>query len=82
MPYIPGIRRHSLDYREDSPQDSGEFNYVITSYIQKYIRNKGLSYKTINDILGALEGSKLEFYRRVAAPYEDTKKEENGDVYR
>jgi hypothetical protein len=39
------------------------------------------SYQSINDVLGALEGAKLEFYRRIAAPYEDTKIQENGDVY-
>ncbi len=31
--------------------------------------------------MGALEGSKLEFYRRIAAPYENKKMKENGDVY-
>jgi hypothetical protein len=41
----------------------------------------GLSYQTINDIVGALEGAKLEFYRRVAVPYEDKKIIENGDVF-
>jgi len=33
------------------------------------------------DAIGALECAKLELYRRVAAPYEDTKIAENGDVY-
>lgn len=32
-------------------------------------------------ILGVLECVKLELYRRVAAPYEDRKIEENGDVF-
>lgn len=32
-------------------------------------------------VLGAIECAKLEFYRRVAAPYETTKALENGDVY-
>jgi len=40
-----------------------------------------LRYQNINDLLGALEGAKLELYRRVAAPYEDEKVESNGDVY-
>jgi len=31
--------------------------------------------------VGVLECAKMELYRRVAAPYEDKKKEENGDVY-
>ena len=31
--------------------------------------------------IGALEAAKLEFYRRVVAPYEDQKMLDNGDVY-
>jgi hypothetical protein len=42
---------------------------------------KGKNYQTVNDIVGALEGAKMEFYRRAAAPYEDLKIKENGDVY-
>jgi len=38
-------------------------------------------YQTFNDILGALEGAKLEVYRRVVGPYENGKMSENGDVY-
>jgi len=45
------------------------------------MKEEGLSYRTINDILGALEGAKLEFYRRVAVPYENSKLSENGDIY-
>jgi len=30
---------------------------------------------------GVLENVKQEMYRRLAAPYEDKKAEENGDVY-
>lgn len=59
----------------------GELNYVVTLSIKNYMENKGLSYQTINDIIGALDGASKEFYRRVAAPYEDKKIEENGDVY-
>ena len=61
--------------------NAGDLNYLFTREIVEYIETKGLSYRTINDIIGALEGAKLEFYRRVAAPYEDQKIQENGDVY-
>ena len=37
-------------------------------------------YSKINAIIGILECIKLELYRRVAAPYEDVKAAENGDV--
>jgi hypothetical protein len=60
---------------------SGELNYAFTELAKLYMNQHGLSYQTINDIVGALEGAKAEFYRRVAVPYEDKKIEENGDVY-
>ena len=41
-----------------------------------------MRYAHLNEALGALESAKLELYRRLAAPYEDEKKSETGDVYR
>ncbi len=40
-----------------------------------------LRYSKINSLIGVLECAKLELYRRVAAPYENDKIDENGDVY-
>lgn len=78
MPYIKfeGRGNAALD-----PQNAGELNYAITSLIDEYLVNQGLSYVQINKVIGVLECAKLELYRRVAAPYEDTKITENGDVY-
>lgn len=86
MPYIKQARRNSFAEMGATGHhpimvNPGELNYEITLKIKKYIEGHGLSYSTINDIIGALEGAKLEFYRRVAAPYEDKKIVENGDVY-
>lgn len=60
--------------------NAGELNYAFTVIAQTYLQRKGLRYQNINDIVGALEGCKLEFYRRIAAPYEDEKINLNGDV--
>ena len=79
MPYVGPEIRDELNHR--AAEMPGELNYEITSLLTRYVRVKGLSYQTINDIVGALEGAKLEFYRRVAAPYEDGKIQSNGDVY-
>ena len=79
MPYIKQDERDQLALT--SPETPGQLNYEITDTLKQYVRMKGLSYQTINDILGALEGAKLEFYRRIAAPYEYSKIIENGDVY-
>lgn len=79
MPYLKQKDRDVLTTR--APITAGELNYCITLMITEYVRNKGLSYQTINDIVGALDGAKVEFQRRVVAPYEDIKIQENGDVY-
>lgn len=79
MPYITKDRRRQLN-NDISFTGPGDLNYVISSTLIRYLELKGLSYQSINDCLGALEGAKLEFYRRVAAPYEDKKIKENGDL--
>ncbi len=80
MPYIKPERRRELDLKFD-PKTAGELNYVITSQLTNYIFLNGESYQSFNDIMGALEGAKLEIYRRQIAQYEDVKARENGDVY-
>ena len=81
MPYITQAQRAALTERR--PASQGELNYLITKLVLEYTSsNYGMvGYQSINDVLGALEGAKLEFYRRVAAPYENAKMAENGDVY-
>jgi hypothetical protein len=59
---------------------AGELNYTITKLLHQYILSKGLSYATVNEVIGVLECAKLELYRMVAAPYEQTKRMENGGV--
>jgi hypothetical protein len=70
MPYITQGQRTELD-RINEPQSTGELNYLITMLCAQFLERKGLNYITINDIIGALESAKLEFYRRVAVPYEN-----------
>ena len=81
MPYIKLERRQEMQLDGGNANTAGELNYQLTVVCKDYMEHKGLSYATINDIVGALEGAKLEFYRRVAAPYEDKKIIENGDCY-
>jgi hypothetical protein len=79
MPYIKQKVREEIGERW--PLNSGELNYAITILLIDYFKRNGGRYQQINDVIGALEGAKLEFYRRVATPYEDEKIIENGDVY-
>jgi ribosomal protein S3AE len=55
----------------------GDLNYVVTKLLKEVYP---LRYYHINKAVGVLECIKLEFYRRVAAPYEDLKIKESGDV--
>lgn len=80
MPYITQGQRNAIE-AGIGPESPGELNYVLTVTIDKYVKENGMSYQSINDVLGALEGAKLEFYRRVAVPYENGKLSTNGDIY-
>lgn len=81
MPYIePQDRLHILA-DEKSISSPGELNYFISTLVNWYISEKGKNYSTLNEVVGVLECAKLELYRRIIAPYEDIKIEQNGDVY-
>ena len=56
----------------------GMYNYIITKLLSM---GYPPTYGSINAAIGILECAKMEFYRRVAGPYEDTKISTNGDVY-
>lgn len=81
MPYIKDIQKKAIDQFAVPPSNSGELNYMLTKMCLYYLSNKQVNYSYYNDVIGALEACKLEFYRRAIAPYEDRKIEENGDVY-
>lgn len=87
MPYIAKITRKFISGMMDQLEcpalvgaNRGVVNYIITRILWCWMGKK-VTYERINDAIGVLECVKLELYRRVAAPYEDRKKEENGDVY-
>lgn len=83
MPYIHRDRRIDID-RFHNPWTMGELNYAITTMCNKFLADHEApvpSYTDLNAVIGVLECVKLEYYRRVVAPYEDIKKTQNGDVY-
>lgn len=87
MPYIKKSRRDALysdsttDY-DDSVQNAGELNFWFTEMALDYVKSHGLSYQTLNDIVGALDNCKDEFRRRIQHPYENQKMKENGDIFK
>ena len=84
MPYIKKEDRVRVYDLLKGPDNAGELNFAITTLIVEYLfyrEGRRLNYQSINDCLGALEGAKLEFYRRIVSPYEEGKIITNGDVY-
>ena len=61
-------------------KSAGELNYLVTMLTHRFLNQTPENYQTYNDAIGALEGAKLELYRRHVAEYEDLKRTENGDV--
>lgn len=90
MPYIKQEDRDMIvDFHKHSEemlinheeiQTAGELQYAMAVMFKSYIERKGLNYQHCNDIMGALAGAQMEFYRRHIAVYEDEKIKENGDV--
>lgn len=81
MPYITPERRLELArHGPNEIENEGELNYAIHDLIERYLLKKKTDYATCNGIIGVLECAKLEFYRRLVAPYEDSKIALNGDV--
>ena len=88
MPYIQDYRRKLFEQIliefEGANQlfnmDVGDLNYIITKMLHIHLKKEGKNYNNINSLIGVLECAKMELYRKVAAPYENKKIKENGDV--
>lgn len=95
MPYIDKNERKELDpYIRDmvvaiknttklnNPNDFknnlGRINYVFSRVLSGVMGN--ISYSKIAMATGVIENIKQEFYRRLAAVYEDNKIQDNGDI--
>jgi hypothetical protein len=88
MPYIQKDDKKDLDKSITAIATAlrvgdfrGKLNYSLNSIFVSLIEAKGMSYHLVNDFIGVLECAKLEAYRRVAAPYEDSKIVANGDIF-
>lgn len=89
MPYIEQQFRDRLDPAIDNLVEAirivdietrGNTNYAITRIlVGVFLRHQ--SYADFLKAVGTLEMAKLELYRRMAAPYEDRKRDRNGEVY-
>ena len=92
MPYLTDEKKEMLDANcdignlayelsKESIQDfAGDLNYLNFLLVKKWINKNGKKYFIFAAIVGTLICCVLEIYRRLIAPYEDKKIQENGDV--
>jgi hypothetical protein len=84
MPYIAKEDRVKFEKPvqkfADNIETDGDLNYCISLLMHKVLKKRGVKYQNMNNIMGAIDCAKTEFYRTVASPYEDKKKAENGNV--
>jgi len=82
MPYIKPEKRKSLERGVHTKSATvGDLNYTICVMLNQWLKVNDTNYANINSAIGVLECAKLELYRRIAVPYEETKIEENGDIF-
>ena len=93
MPYVKKEDRDDVDPMIQRLQtvldpkftQTGKVVYVVTRIVDDYvtglIRETGQGFESLSEGIKILECAKLEMYRRLLGPYEDTKAKTNGDVY-
>lgn len=85
MPYIPAYLREPMESDLDTLQltikTDGELNYAISMLMYGFFKRAGADYQAGARAVAAAECAKLEFYRRIMAPYEGQKLREHGDIY-
>ena len=82
MPYIKQERRKECDEVVTKMEDKkvvadGDLNYILFKYCKFFIKP---SYNNLKNFCGELRQCATEIERRLIAPYEDLKIEEDGDV--
>ena len=76
MPYLKPKQRS-----RSSLEKASDLNYRIHELIEIFLTSKAeIGYEEYNSVIGVLECTKQEFYRRAVATYEDEKIVENGDI--
>ena len=86
MPYISSPRREAYALLRQAVKDTrvdtiGELEYLFCYLADLYVGQHLMSFELLNSVVGAFESGKMEFYRTVLGPYEQTKRESNGDVW-
>lgn len=83
MPYIPQKDREASPFiDEPTAETAGELNYLVSRAASRFIGLKGASYQTFHDAVGALRDAAVEIERRFVGPYEESKRQQNGEVFK
>lgn len=84
MPYIKDKEKSEMS---DAIRDlynyilsKGDLNYAICELVGRVILDDEISYTKISEWIDAVHNAEAELRRRLLVPYEELKKEENGDV--
>lgn len=84
MPYIEPELRTKIDETINTLikliNGPGMLNYAMTRLWHGLLRDSSIRYVHLRNIVGDTVCAMLEFYRTVAAPYEDRKGMENGFI--
>lgn len=86
MPYIEQDRREAIKasggyLNLNSLRTPGELNYALSEVAKAYLKGKPVRYDSMAEVVAAFDNAKDEFRRRVLHPYENSKIEQNGDIY-
>lgn len=82
MPYIIPEDRETMDEIVEHMRDNdviadGDLNYILFAFCKRHVKP---SYHNFKNFIGELRQCAAEIERRLLAPYEDMKIEQNGDV--
>ncbi len=82
MPYIPEVDRYHVPLpRFSEINTAGKLNYLLSRICSLYLKQAGVCYLTLHDVVGVLRDVATEIERRFVGPYEDSKRKQNGEVF-
>jgi hypothetical protein len=62
------------------PKDVCELNFVLTTGVLNYLKSQGLSYTSLNGVMGVLDCMKFEIFGRLLSHIETMALVQNGDL--
>ena len=71
----------AIETLKDEIKNKGDLNYVICQLTGLLIQKTGgMGYTNISNWIDGVHGAERELTRRLLGPYEDLKRDQNGDV--